>query len=108
MSVQGQEPAQAGLKVGQLLISGRLAGVRPISTKQGRKFLHKVQLPAPDEFTSPAIVELRSDQKLADTVGEIVRCKAQLGGYSRSFTYNDKQTGEVIRGEQITMTLDVI
>lgn len=47
MSVQGQEPAQAGLKLGQVLISGRLAGVRSISTRQGRKWLHKVQLPAP-------------------------------------------------------------
>lgn len=108
MSVQGQEPAQAGLKVGQLLISGRLAGVRSINTKQGRKWLHKVALPAPDEFTSPAVVELRSNEKLGEQVGDTIRCKAQLGGYSRSFSWNDKDTGEPRRGDAVTMTLDVI
>ena len=108
MGVQGQEPAQAGLKMGQVLISGRLAGVRSISTRQGRKWLHKVQLPAPDEFTSPSVVEVRGDEKLGERVGDVIRCKAQLGGYGRSFNFTDKETGERLRGEQITMTLDVI
>lgn len=54
------------------------------------------------------MVEVRGDEKLGQQVGDVIRCKAQLGGYGRSFNFTDKETGERLRGEQITMTLDVI
>ena len=85
-------------------LSGRItAKSRRITTQQGVRFLTVVALPAPDEFTSPGMVELRSEEALGD-FGDTVRCKVQIGGYRRN--YNNKETGAVV--QSATNSLDVL
>jgi hypothetical protein len=64
-----------------------------MNTNAGPLHLTIVKLPAPDEYTSPGTVELRSRQALGD-VGSEVDVKVRLGGYPRSYKITDPETGE--------------
>ena len=77
--------------------------VSPTSpAKSGRLFLTVIALPAPDEFTSPAILELRSTEPLGEP-GESFRGKVRLGGYPNSFAGKDGFTVNSARN-----SLDVV
>ena len=58
---------------------------RAISTQTGRKWVTVVVLPAINEFTAPAVVEIRSDDSIGDQ-GDTFRGKVQIGGYRRTYT----------------------
>lgn len=66
-------------------IAGRIERSTPKNGKDGRYFLTLVKMPAPDQFTSPATVELSSDQQLGAR-GDEIRVKVRVFGYPRSYT----------------------
>lgn len=96
------------LKPGQAVLKGRVvARSRAISTQDGRRFLTVVALPAPDEFTSPSTVELRSREALGQS-GDAVSVVVQIGGFRRSFDLTDQVTGEKVKVQSANNTLDVL
>jgi len=83
-------PASTGaVQKGVALISGRIVAKRAISTQAGRQYLTVIKLPAPDQFTSPATIEVRSAQPLGEH-GEDVHFKVRVGGYGRSYSKTDE------------------
>ena len=58
---------------------------RSITTQEGRRWLTVIALPAPDAFTSPAVVEVRSLDSIGEP-GDAFRGKLLIGGYRRSYT----------------------
>lgn len=99
-------PAGPGVKLGEALLSGRIVSARAIKTQDGRVFLTLVKLPAPDEFTSPQTIEVRSTERLGE-VGSDWRGKVRIGGYARQYNTTDKETGEVtsVRTAEVRLQL---
>lgn len=88
-AAQTGKPTGAGVA----LLRGRIAARRSISTRDGRRFLTVVKLPAPDEFTSPQTVEILSSAQLGE-VGDTFAGKVQIGGFGRSYQAQDPETGD--------------
>lgn len=99
--------AGAGLKKGEALISGRIVSVRAINTQNGRQWLTLVKLPAPDEFTSPQTLEVRSKDK-PGAPGEDLHCKVRLGGWPRSYEAKDRDTGELTTVRTAEVRLEIV
>jgi len=76
-------------KPGHVLIQGRCQQVR----KAGQSMLHLVTLPAPDEYSSPATVEIIASSRFADG-GEDVKVLCRIGGYRRTYDARDPDTGD--------------
>lgn len=100
-------PATAALPVLTALLSGRVHATRKITTRTGPFHITVVKLPAPDEFSSPETVELRSKDKLG-TQGDMVRCKVRIGGYGRSYQTTDPQDGDKVTVQTADNTLTVV
>jgi hypothetical protein len=68
----------------------------------------RVLTPAPDAYSRPQVVEIRSKQSIGQKDEEItVHCK--LGGYTRkAFRSTDKETGETTMVTPVDMTLDAV
>jgi len=76
--------------VNQALLAGRVNSVR----KADDTVYTEVTLPAPDQYSQPAAVEIRSRKRLGQ-VGETIEVQVICGGYrGKSFVYTDKDTGE--------------
>lgn len=101
-------PVTPGLAVGEALIVGKAKSQRAISTAEGRRWLTVVTMAARDEFSKPAVVELRSVEKLASAAGEMVRCRVLVGGYANNYEAKNKETGEIDRISSARNSLDVI
>ena len=70
--------------------------------------LTTVITPAPDEYSRPSYVEIRSKTRLGD-IDEEITVSAKLGGFEgRPFTTTDKDTGEQIRVLPVNHTLDLV
>ena len=96
-------PGPATVPTGVAYITGQIRfKSKAITTKSGRLFLTVIALPAPDEFTSPAILELRSTEPLGEP-GESFRGKVRHGGYPNSFAGKDGTTVNSARN-----SLDVV
>ena len=93
--------------VAQTLIAGRIAHKRRISTQSGPLHLTLVTMPAPDAYSSPTTVELRSKTPLGDS-GEEVRIKCRVGGRARSYKATDPETGEIRPVRTADISLEVI
>lgn len=84
-------------------VAGRIEGSR----------LHKgvyytrIAAPAPDSYTKPPLLEVRSKRDLGG-IGTIVKVPCSLGGYGRQIRYADKSTGEQVDFQTAEMTLDAI
>lgn len=92
---------------GHALLRGRIAAKRAIQTRNGRQFITIVKLPAPDEFTSPQTVELRSGKPLGE-VGETVAVKVAVGGFGRSYQTTNQETGEKVTVQTADNSLTVV
>lgn len=68
----------------------------------------RILTPAPDAYSRPQVVEVRSKGDLGQRGDEItVTCK--LGGYTRKpFKSTDKETGEISMVTPVDMTLDAV
>lgn len=74
----------------QATLAGRVNAVR----KAEDAVFTEVTLPAPDQYSQPATVEIRSRKRLGQ-VGETVEVQVACGGFrGKSFVYTDKETGE--------------
>jgi hypothetical protein len=78
-------------------ILGRVDHVKQGTSKGKPSFLTLVKTPAPDPFTAPSTVEIRSTVRIG-TVGEEVEIFANLKGYAQSGT--SEKTGEPYRRAQ--------
>lgn len=88
----------------QVTVKGRVdASRRHEQTRYTR-----ILTPAPDAYSRPQTVEVRSKQKLGD-IGEEITVLAQLGGYTRkAFRSVDKETGETSMVTPVDLTLDAV
>jgi hypothetical protein len=78
-------------------IVGRVDHVKQGTSKGKTSFLTLVKTPAPDPFTAPSTVEIRSSARLG-SVGEEVELFCNLKGYSQSGV--SEKTGEPYRRAQ--------
>lgn len=97
-----KEPA-AALPM-RVLVKGRVEAQRRY---EGKTYTH-VMTPAPDAYSRPQLVEIRSKQRLGDK-GEEVSVTCTLGGFARKpYQTKDKNTGEITSITPIDHTLDLI
>jgi hypothetical protein len=89
------------------LIRGRISARRRITTKDGALFITIVRLPAPDEYTSPQTVELRSRQAVG-APGEDWEGHVRIGGFARSYQAADPETGDKRTVATADNTLSVV
>lgn len=82
-------------KAPQTKISGRISAVDWYPRKNPKRFTTLVRLPAADEFSTPATVELSSDHSIGDEGEMVVDLVCSVGGRYRSYQVTDKDTGEV-------------
>lgn len=83
-------PVSTQIKPGQVYLAGRCTAVR----KAGTLMVHLVVLPAPDEYSSPATVEILASNRIASP-GDDCRVLCRVGGYRRQYKQTDKDTGEI-------------
>lgn len=64
--------------------------------------------PAPDAYSRPQVVEIRSKNKLGE-IGDEASVTCKLGGYTRKpFKSTDKETGEISMVTPVDLTLDAV
>lgn len=104
MSAAATPITSARAKPMEVLIVGRVDASR----RHERVYFARVITPAPDAYSRPQVVEVRSKHKLGELGDEIsVTCK--LGGFTRRpFRATDKDTGETQMVTPVDMTLDVL
>lgn len=106
-AVAGQFPQQNVRDIpGVARIQGRISAPPP--RKFEKSYYSMVTLPAADSFSHPAVVEVRSTERLG-AVGDDVDVKVRIGGFNRkAYDFTDKVTGDVRRVVPNQITLDVI
>lgn len=88
----------------QVLVRGRIDASR---THEKTRYT-RIVTPAPDPYSRPQTVEVRSRGQLGSK-GEEVTVLAQLGGYTRKpFRSTDKDTGETSMVTPVDLTLDAV
>lgn len=87
-----------------VLVKGKIDAFR----RYDKKVFTRIITPAPDAYSRPQIIEVRSNSKLGERDEEIT-LSAILGGFQRKpFRLTDKETGEVSTITPVDMTLDVV
>lgn len=88
----------------QVTVRGRIDARR----RHDKTTYTRIVTPAPDPYSRPQTVEIRSKGSLGQAGDEIV-VLAQLGGYTRKpFRSTDKDTGETTMVTPVDLTLDAI
>lgn len=88
----------------QVTVKGRVDAKR----RHDKTTYTRIVTPAPDPYSRPQTVEIRSKQGLGQ-VGEEIVVHALLGGYTRKpFRITDKDTGETSMVTPVDLTLDAI
>ncbi|WP_042429666.1 hypothetical protein [Comamonas granuli] len=88
----------------QVTIKGRIDAAR----RHEKNAYTRIVTPAPDLYSRPQTVEVRSKQRLGQ-VGDEITVQAVLGGYTRKpFRSVDKETGETSMVTPVDMTLDAV
>jgi len=88
----------------EVLIKGRIDARR----RHDGTHYTRVLTPAPDAYSRPQVVEIRSKQTLGQ-VGDEIEQLCKLGGYTRkAFRSTDKDTGETTMVTPVDMTLDAV
>lgn len=70
--------------LGQARIAGRIQGQRRITGASGTHYRTLLKLPAPDAYSAPSTVEVRSDERLGQA-GDEISIFVNVGGFPRSF-----------------------
>lgn len=85
-----------------------IKGKIEVSRRHESKYYTRMVTPAPDAYSRPQVVEIRSNQKLGQRDDEItVDCK--LGGYTRkAYRATDKDSGETSMVTPVDLTLDAV
>lgn len=88
----------------RVLVRGRVDGTR----MHEKTRYTRVLTPAPDPYSRPQIIEIRSKGQVG-AKGEDIAVFASLGGYTRKpFKTTDKDTGEVLNVTPVDMTLGLV
>ena len=88
----------------QVLVVGRIDAVR----RHEKTTYTRVITPAPDPYSRPQTVEIRSKQRLGQPGDEVTQL-GLLGGYARKpFPIIDKETGERTMVTLVDHTVDAI
>jgi len=88
----------------RVTIKGRCDRVR----RYENRFFTVVTTPAPDEYSRPSVLEIRSAQRFAEP-GETFTVDALLSGFAgRSYQVTDKDTGERRTVNPVNLFLDLV
>ena len=88
----------------QVHVKGRIDARR----RHDKTTYTRIVTPAPDPYSRPQTIEIRSKGSLGQ-VGDEVVVLGQLGGYTRKpFRSTDKETGETSMVTPVDLTLDAI
>lgn len=88
----------------QVAVRGRVEGRR----RHEKLCYTKIVCPAPDPYSRPQLVEIRSKAYFAE-LGDETTVVGALGGYAgKPFKVTDQTTGEIRTGQSIILTLDAI
>ena len=78
------------------------------SRRHGEHRYTRILTPAPDAYSRPQVIEVRSKGQIG-TKGEEVSVTAVLGGYTRKpFKSVDKESGEITMVTPVDLTLDAV
>src|SRR6266568_4371471 len=102
-----KQPALKSLPMGQMYIAGRIASRRKINTKDGVIFLTVAKLPAPDAYSHPITIELRSKTAVGSP-GEDWEGVIRVNGFPRIFNLKPDENGEIKTVHTAQIQLDVI
>lgn len=92
--------------VNQGVVAGRLGLRRSVNMKEGKRFLQLLTTPAPDPYSMPSIVELKSVAALGaegDDWSGVVR----IAGYPNNFEVTDKD-GAITQVRSARVVLEVV
>ena len=106
MNAPVAEAPKQGTKMApmQVFVRGRIDASR---THEKTRYT-RIVTPAPDPYSRPQTVEIRSKSQLG-AKGEEVTVLAQLGGFTRKpFRSTDKESGEITLVTPVDLTLDAI
>lgn len=84
-------------------ISGRILE----AMKRDQTWYTLVTTPAPDAYSHPQTLEIRSKQKIG-SAGEDCQVGVMVGGFRRKQQYADKETGELKESSFTRVMLDAI
>ncbi len=88
----------------EVLVKGKIDAQR----RFGQVRYTRIVTPAPDPYSRPQTVELRSKGQLGST-GDEVAVQARLGGFTRKpYRVTDKDTGETSMVTPVDLTLDAV
>jgi hypothetical protein len=94
-----------GVRFMEVKVKGRIEASR---LYEGKRFTRLVA-PAPDAYSRPQTVEVRSSRQKLGEVGEEITVNAVLGGYTRKpYKVTDKDTGEIVTLTPVDHTLDLL
>ncbi len=93
----------SAVKAMHVMVTGRIEGSK---SYDGKRYT-QVMTPAPDAYSRPQLVEIRSKSKLGEK-GEEISCQCVLGGFQRKpYETKDKQSGEIVKVVPVEHTLDL-
>ena len=88
----------------EVMIRGKIDASRTFDKLRYTRIL----TPAPDAYSRPQTIEVRSKAQLGSK-GDEITVLARIGGYTRKpFRATDKETGEISQVTPVDMTLDAI
>jgi hypothetical protein len=88
----------------RVAIKGRCDRVR----RYDNRFFTVVTTPAPDEYSRPSVLEIRSNSRFVEP-GDTFSCEALLSGFAgRSYQVTDKDTGERRTVNPVNLFLDLV
>lgn len=92
----------------QSFLSGLIAGRRRVNSQNGSLWLTVIKLPAANEFSHPATVEVRSHNPLGE-INDKWSGVVSVTGFPRSYnTKPDQETGEIKSVKTAQVALDVV
>ncbi|MES1983227.1 MAG: hypothetical protein V4443_12240 [Pseudomonadota bacterium] len=96
------------LALAQTYLQGRIVYIRTKKTDNGRLFLTILKIPAVDQFSHPATVEVSSNEKLGE-INDDWKGVCQITGYPRTYDGKpDPETGEIRTMRTATISLRVV
>lgn len=88
----------------QVLIVGRIESMR----RYEKNTFTRVLSPAPDPYSRPQTIDIRSKQRIGQP-GEEISVVGKLGGYPRKpYRVTDKETGEIVTVQPVEHTVDLV
>lgn len=104
-SIEGQAK-QHSVQINQGFVAGRLGARRTMNFKEGKRYLQLLMTPAPDPYSMPSVVELKSTASLG-AEGDDWSGYVRIGGYPNNYEATNKD-GEIQQVRSARITLEVV